>query len=83
MSSRLKITVSIEGEDGGTILTSTSERAVPYIEEIDKQGFRSAFHELETAILESRKEACDSALSDYLEIMSQKKQDLRQYPVVL
>jgi hypothetical protein len=57
MSNKLKITVSIEDEAGDTILTSQSERAVPYIEDIDKKGFRAAFHDLETAVLESRKEA--------------------------
>jgi hypothetical protein len=78
MSNKLKITVSIEDKDGDTILTSQSERPVPYIDEIDKKGFRAAFHDLETAVLESRKEAADTAVSEYLEIMSKKKQNLRQ-----
>jgi len=72
MGKKLKITVAIEDEHGNTITTSESERAVPYIEEIEQQGFRSAFHDLETAVLESRKEAGDKAVADYLEIISKK-----------
>ena len=72
MSKKLKITVEIENEKGETIVTSGSERMVPYIEEIDKLGFRAAFHDLETAFLESRKEACDKAMADYLEEASKK-----------
>jgi hypothetical protein len=70
--------VSIEDESGETIVSSESERVVPYIKEIEEQGFRTAFHQLETAVLESRKEAGDKAVSEYLEKMSQKKQNLRQ-----
>lgn len=73
MGKKLKITVAIEGEDGELIVTSERERTVPYIKEVEEQGFRSAFHELETAVLESRKEACDEVVSEYLENMSQKK----------
>jgi len=78
MSKKLKITVSIEDESGETIVSSESERVVPYIKEVEEHGFRKAFHQLETAVLESRKEAGDKAVSEYLEKMSQKKQNLRQ-----
>ena len=74
MSKKLRITVTLEDENGEAIVTSESERTVPYIEEIERQGFRAAFHDLETAILESRKEASDGALSEYLEKISEKKQ---------
>ena len=73
MAKTMQITVSIEDENGEVIVTKASKRSVPYIEEIDTQGFRAAFHDLETAILEGRKEVCDSALSEYLEGMSLKK----------
>jgi len=49
------------------------ERPVPYIEEIDAEGFRAAFHDLERAALESRKEACELTIAEYLEVMSKKK----------
>ena len=66
--------MSIKDETGKEIVTTTTERQVPYNEEIDTQGFQSAFHDLETAILESRKYVCDKELSEYLEVMSSKKQ---------
>lgn len=71
----MRISVSIEDENGNVIITKASERKIPYIEEIESQGFRVAFDELETAILESRKEVCDNAVSEYLEAMSEKKQE--------
>ena len=71
----MQITVSIKDENGEVIVSKENERQVPYIEEIDTQGFRAAFHDLETAILESRKEVCDNAISEYLEAISLKKQE--------
>ena len=64
----------IEDENGEALVTNTRERTIPYIEEMESKGFRSAFHDLETAILESRKEVCDSTVSEYVEMMSEKKQ---------
>ena len=74
MSKKLKITITVEDEQGERLIESTSERNVPYIQEIEEQGFRVAFHDLETAVLETRKEAGDKAVSEYLELISQKKQ---------
>jgi len=74
MPKTMQITVSIKDENGEVIVAKASERSVPYIEEIDTQGFRTAFHDLETAVLEGRKEVCDNAMSEYLEGMSLKKQ---------
>jgi hypothetical protein len=78
MENTLTITVTIKNKDGEIITTSESERMVPYIEEIEKQGFRASFHDLETAILESRKEASEQALSSYLEEISLKKLQMSQ-----
>jgi len=78
MENTLTITVSIKNKEGEIITTSESERAVPYIKEVEENGFREAFHDIETAILESRKEAVDTALSSYLETMSLKKRDMNQ-----
>lgn len=79
MENTINITVTIKNREGEIITTNESERAVPYIQEIEEQGFRSAFHDLETAILESRKEASEQALTSYLGTMSLKKPNLRQY----
>jgi len=73
MGKILTTTVTIKNENGEIITQSESEREVPYIEEIEEQGFRASFHEMETAILETRKEAGEEALSTYLESMSLKK----------
>ena len=75
MNKKLKFTVEVEDENGNVIAASESERMVPYIEEMEEQGFRQAFHTLETAILESRKEVSDGILSDYLELASLKKRN--------
>jgi len=78
MENTITITVTIKNREGEIITTNESKRAVPYIREIEEQGFRSAFHDLETAILESRKEASERALTSYLGTMSLKKPNLRQ-----
>lgn len=75
MNKKFKIQITIEDENGATLVSSTSERAIPYIEEIEQQGFRSAFHDLETTVLETRKEASEEAVSAYLESMSLKKRN--------
>ena len=72
MAKKMRITINIEDENGEEIITKTTEREVPYIEEIENKGFRAAFDDLETAILESRKEVSDRAVSEYLEGMSKK-----------
>jgi len=73
MTNTLTVTVTIKNQDGEIITINESERAVPYISEIEEQGFRNAFHDLETAVLETRKEASESAVASYLEAMSLKK----------
>jgi len=73
MENTLTITVSIRNNEGEIIAISESERPIPDIEEIEEQGFRASFHDMETAMLESRKEVTESALSSYLEALSLKK----------
>ena len=73
MAATMQMTVIIKDDNGEEIISKASERQIPYIEEIDNQGFRAAFHDLETAVLESRKEVCEDAVSGYLETVSAKK----------
>ncbi|MCL1819579.1 MAG: hypothetical protein FWG36_02860 [Oscillospiraceae bacterium] len=73
MTNTLTVTVTIKNQDGEIITINESERAVPYIKEIEEQGFRNAFHDLETAVLETRKEASETVVTSYLETMSLKK----------
>lgn len=76
MSKKMTIRITIEDDKGNAVVVKESNREVPYIEEIDEQGFRTAFHELETAVLEARKEVCDGAVSEYLGEISLKKLNL-------
>jgi len=73
MATTMQITINIKDENGKIIVNKSDERSLPYIKEIEEQGFRSAFNDLETAVLESRKEVCDGAVSEYLGAVSQKK----------
>jgi len=77
MGKKLRITLEISDENGESMVVRASERDVPYIEELIEQGFRGAFHELEKAVLESRKEVSDGAVKEYLELMSKKKPKLK------
>ena len=74
----IEVTVRIKDENGATLVNNTSERAVPYIGEIDAKGFRAAFHDLEVATLESRKEASELTIAEYLEAMSKKGTDINK-----
>ena len=72
MAKQMKITATITDENGETLVEQQSERTIPYIEGIDNQGFRAAFHGLETAVLESRQEASDGIMSEHLGLMPKK-----------
>jgi len=75
---KLEISVKIKDETGKEIIQKISEKEIPYIEEFVNQGFRTAFDELETAVLEARKEVSDSIVSEYLEFISKKKREKKQ-----
>jgi len=75
---KLEIIVKIKDDDGKEIIQRVSEKEIPYIEEFTSQGFRAAFHDLETAFLETRKESCENTLSEYLEVISEKKREMNQ-----
>jgi len=77
MGKKLKIAITIEDESGKTLVSQTREREVPYVEELISKGFRGAFHDLETAVLESRKEVSDGIVEDYLELVSEKKPSVK------
>jgi len=66
--------ISIEDDNGDSIISNESTREVPSLEGFQSQGFRKAFGVLENAVLDARKEASDAAVEQYLEDMSKKKQ---------
>ena len=78
MSNKMEITIKITNEDGEVLVKRSSEREIPYIKEIDEQGFRKAFDDYETAVLESRKEVSDNATSEYFEMASKKKRKVNR-----
>ena len=72
MGKIMKFVVTVEDESGETLVTKESARTVPFVEEIEKQGFYDAFDDLETAVLEMTKETWDAAVSEYLAQASKK-----------
>ena len=77
MSKIMEFVVTIKDENGETIVSRKSVRNVPYIEEIEENGFRAAFNDFETAALELTNETRAAAVSDYLSEASKKKQSQR------
>jgi hypothetical protein len=75
MSAKMEIRVIIKDKEGNEVIRKASEKDVPYLEDFEQIGFREGFHQLETAVLESRKDVSDSAVTGYLEHMSQKKRN--------
>jgi len=65
--------MSIENENGDCLIEKTSEKEIPYIEEFDKQDFRTSFDQIEKAILTGRKEVSDNLVTEYLNDVSKKK----------
>jgi len=72
--SKLRITVTIDDDNGNTVVTSESTRDVPALEGFQTQGFRKAFGVLENAVLDARKEVSNDAVEQYLGDMSKKTQ---------
>jgi len=73
MPQKMKITVSIEDENGQEVINSASERDLPTLREFEAQGFRPSINQIDKAFLEARKEATDKAVEEYLEGISKKK----------
>jgi hypothetical protein len=72
---KLRISVEIIDDDGNKLIKAVSKREIPYLKEFEREGFDSAFGELETAVLEARKEASEEAVSQYITNLSKKKQN--------
>ena len=73
MPKRMKITVSIEDENGQDVVYGTSERSLPTLREFEAQGFRPSINQIDKAFVEARKEAVDMAAEEYLDEISKKK----------
>ena len=69
---KLRVTVTIEDNNGNAVVTSESARNVPAYNGFEEQGFRKAFGILENAMLDARKEASDAAIEQYIGDASKK-----------
>lgn len=78
MTHKMTISISIANEDGQEIVKTFSEKEIPNLEEFEQQGFRRSFHQIETAVLEARKESCETAIAEYMTQISKKKTDQKR-----
>jgi len=74
MAAKMEFSIVIKDEEGNEVIRKLGEKDIPGMKDFDRLGFRQGFHQLETAMLEFRKEISDSTTETYLEALSQKKQ---------
>jgi hypothetical protein len=67
MAIKMKTVTSFYNEDDSIIAESERTASVPGIEEIEKEGFRSAFNRLETTVLETTDNTRQTAVSELME----------------
>ena len=72
MAIKMETITRFYDEDGQIVAESERTATVPGIEEIEKEGFRAAFHQLETTVLESTDSTRQTAVSELLEELSKK-----------
>ena len=73
----METTTRFYDEDGTIISESEHTGTVPGIKEIEKEGFRAAFHELETTVLELTNSTRQRAVSGLMEELSKKKRKMK------
>ena len=74
MAIKMKTITSFYDEDGSIVAESERTATVPGIEEIEKEGFRTAFNQIETTVLETTNSTRQTAVTELLEELSKKKQ---------
>ena len=72
---KMEISVKFIDNDGKTMVKTVSKRDVPYLKEMEEQGFEAAFNDLEKAVIEASKESREEAIEKYIEKTSKKKQN--------
>jgi len=73
MAIKMKTVTSFYNEDGTIIAESERLATVPGIKEIEEEGFREAFHQLETTVLATTNSTRQTAVSELLNELSKKK----------
>ena len=76
----MKTVTGFYNEDGTLITESERTANVPGIEEIEKEGFRAAFHQLEGTVLETTNSTRNAAVSGLMEELSKKKTESECHP---
>jgi hypothetical protein len=67
------VTRFYDDEDGTIISESERTATVPGIKEIENEGFRKAFHQLETTVLETTNSTRQTAVTGLMQELSKKK----------
>ena len=70
---KMEITICFKDSDGNITAKASSESEVPSLKEFNKLGFEAAFNQLETVILEERKNTTERAVEGYVSEISKKK----------
>ena len=74
MAIKMRTVTSFYDDEDGTIISESERTAtVPGIKEIEIEGFRKAFHQLETTVLETTDSTRQTAVSGLMEELSKKK----------
>ena len=71
----MKTVTTFFDEDGSIITESERTATIPGIKEIEEQGFRKAFGQMETTVLEATNSTRQNAMSDLVEELSKKKRN--------
>jgi len=75
MAIKMETITRFYDENGNIITESERTATVPGISEIEKEGFRAAFNQLEGTVLEATNSTRQTAMSELMEELSKKKRN--------
>jgi len=73
MAIKMETITRFYNEDGSILTESERIATVPGIKEIEEEGFREAFHQLETTVLETTNSTRQTAVAELINELSKKK----------
>lgn len=73
MAIRMETITRFYSEEGNLITESGLTATVPGIKEIEEEGFRAAFHQLETTVLDTTNSTRQAAVTELMSELSKKK----------
>ena len=77
MAIKMETVTRFYDENGEVIAESARSASVPGIKEIEEEGFRTAFNQLEVTVLETTDSTRQTAVTDLLRELSKKKQKMK------